>query len=79
MVTLPLPQAALFSAWQASENFFPNTQSKLPLVQFETISSSITCYLGEETHPRLVTVSFQTVPESDKVLQLNYNTRDVHY
>lgn len=35
-----------------SEENFPNTQSKLPLVELETISSCpITCYLGEDTDP----------------------------
>ncbi|KAK4817730.1 hypothetical protein QYF61_026530 [Mycteria americana] len=51
-----------------SELKFPNSQSKTPLVQLEAISSRpITCYLGEETDPRLSTTSFQVVVESDKV------------
>ncbi|KAK4823264.1 hypothetical protein QYF61_000231 [Mycteria americana] len=51
-----------------SEEKFPNTQSKPPLVQLETISSCpITCYLGEETDPHLSTTSFQVVVEGDKV------------
>ncbi|KAK4815585.1 hypothetical protein QYF61_004800 [Mycteria americana] len=52
----------------SSEDIFPNTQSKPPLVQLEAISSGpITCYLGEETDPHLSTTSFQVVVESDKV------------
>ncbi|KAK4828887.1 hypothetical protein QYF61_001445 [Mycteria americana] len=44
-----------------SEEIFPNTQSKRPLVQLETASSyPIACYLGEETDPHLSTTSFQT-------------------
>ncbi|KAK4827284.1 hypothetical protein QYF61_016430 [Mycteria americana] len=50
------------------EEFFPNIQSKPPLVQLEAISSCpITCYLGEETDPHLSTTSFQVVVESKKV------------
>ncbi|KAK4828042.1 hypothetical protein QYF61_023080, partial [Mycteria americana] len=51
-----------------SEETFPNTQSKPPLVQLEAISSCpITCYLVEETDPHLSTTSFQVVVESNKV------------
>ncbi|KAK4816046.1 hypothetical protein QYF61_011054 [Mycteria americana] len=51
-----------------SEDIFPNTQSKPPLVQLEAVSSRpITCYLGEETDPHLATTSFQVVVESNKV------------
>ncbi|KAK4830739.1 hypothetical protein QYF61_013189 [Mycteria americana] len=43
-----------------SEEKFPNSQSKPPLVQLEAIvSCPITCYLGEETDPHLSTTSFQ--------------------
>ncbi|KAK4816265.1 hypothetical protein QYF61_014337 [Mycteria americana] len=61
MATQPLPWAA----WSMLDNpfsgeKFPNIQSKPPLQQLETISSSpITCYLGEETNPHLSTTSFQ--------------------
>jgi len=51
-----------------SEEIFPNTQSKPPLVQLKAISSHpITRYLGEETTTCLTTTSFQVVVESDKV------------
>ncbi|KAK4825495.1 hypothetical protein QYF61_027650 [Mycteria americana] len=51
-----------------SEESFPNTQCKPPLVQLEAISSCpMACYLGEETDPHLTTTSFQVVVESSKV------------
>ncbi|KAK4830741.1 hypothetical protein QYF61_013191 [Mycteria americana] len=50
------------------EEFFPNIQSKPPLVQLETIASHpMACYLGEETDTDLATTSFQVVVESNKV------------
>ena len=43
-----------------SEEFFPNTQFKLPLVQFKAVSCCpIICYLGKETNSHLTTTSFQ--------------------
>ena len=51
-----------------SEEIFPNTQSKPPLVQLKAISSHpITRYLGEETTTCLTTTSFQAVVDSDEV------------
>lgn len=46
-----------------NEDFFPNGQSKHPLVQPEAIFS---CYLREETDPHLAT-SFQVVVKSRKI------------
>ncbi|KAK4815962.1 hypothetical protein QYF61_010456 [Mycteria americana] len=56
-----------------SEVKFPNIQSKPPLAQLEAISSCpITCYLGEETDPRLSTTSFQLrCPSLDTLQHLN--------
>jgi len=51
-----------------SEETFPNTRHKLPMVQLEAISTCpIACYLGEEvdTHPTIT--FFQVVVESSKV------------
>jgi len=43
-----------------SKEFFPNIQSKPPLVQLEAISSHpITCYLGEETDPHSLHLPFR--------------------
>jgi len=51
-----------------SKEIFLNIQFKLPLVQFEAISSRpITSYLAEETNTGLTATSFQVVVESSKV------------
>ncbi|KAK4820813.1 hypothetical protein QYF61_007207 [Mycteria americana] len=51
-----------------SKEFFPNIQSKPPLLQLEAISSCpITSYLEEEIDTHLTTTSFQVAVESDKV------------
>ncbi|KAK4812304.1 LOW QUALITY PROTEIN: hypothetical protein QYF61_014090, partial [Mycteria americana] len=47
------------------KKFFPNIQSKPPLVQLEAIPScSMACYLGEETDTHLSTASFQRAVRS---------------
>jgi len=54
--------------YPSSEEFFPNTQSKPPLMQLEAIASHlIICYLGKETHTNMVTTSFQVAVASKKV------------
>jgi len=51
-----------------SEETFPNTQSKSPLMQLEAISSHpIASYLGEEIIIYLTTTSFQVVVETNEV------------
>lgn len=52
-MTQTLLREACSNAYQPfCEEFFPNVQSKHPLVQHEAISScSITSYLEEETDP----------------------------
>jgi len=52
-----------------SKEIFPNIHSKPPLTQLEAIASHpMTSYLGEETNTCLITISFQVVLESNKVL-----------
>ncbi|GAB0177002.1 solute carrier family 13 member 4 [Grus japonensis] len=51
-----------------SEEFFPNIQSKHPLVQLEAVfPHAIASHLGEETNTHLATASFRVVVDSDKV------------
>jgi len=54
-----------------SKEFFPNIQSKPPLMQLEAIASCPTAgYLGEETNTCLTTTSFQVAVDSNKVCNL---------
>jgi len=51
-----------------SKDFFPNIQSKPPLMKLEAIASRlIVSYLGEETNSHLATSSFQVAVEGHKV------------
>ena len=67
MVTPPSPLAACSRAGTLSERIFPNVQPESPQHNLRLIPPSlIASYVGEETDPHLVTISLQTVVESDK-------------
>ncbi|KAJ7406161.1 hypothetical protein WISP_135147 [Willisornis vidua] len=69
MVTAPLPgQPTLMSNHPFCEEFLPNVQPKLPMVQLKTTSSHpVAGCLGEEANSQLATAPGHGVVESDKV------------
>jgi len=61
-------QPVLMPDHSFSKDFFPNIQSKPPLMQLEAIAPCpIASYLGEETNTHLTTTSFQVAGESNQV------------
>lgn len=69
MATNPFPrQPVPMLDLCVGDKILSKIQSKTPLVQLEAISScAVACFLGEETNPLLVIISFQGVVGSDKV------------